>query len=139
VQKWTNWGSRHRFVGKCVLWDHFPETTIADGEFVDVCALGGRADAAPAQPPGPAIQRGRDLSCVSPGGRRSASPPASGVDCPRTFLGHLRHNVEPYRPQELRMVMSEVSLRRIEELVLGVALELRPALAVGDPAVPSIG
>jgi hypothetical protein len=31
--------------------------------------------------------------------------------------------------------MSEVSLRRIEEFLLGVARELRPALAVGDPAV----
>jgi hypothetical protein len=36
------------------------------------------------------------------------------------------------------MVMSEVSLRRIEELLLGVALELRPTLAVGDPIVLSI-
>lgn len=36
------------------------------------------------------------------------------------------------------MVMSEVSLRRIEELVLGVALQLRPTLAKGDPAVLSI-
>jgi hypothetical protein len=36
------------------------------------------------------------------------------------------------------MVMSEVSLRRIEELLLGVALHLRPTLAVGDPAVLSI-
>jgi hypothetical protein len=33
------------------------------------------------------------------------------------------------------MVMSEVSLRRIEELLLGVALELRPTLAIGDPMV----
>jgi hypothetical protein len=36
------------------------------------------------------------------------------------------------------MVMSEVSLCRIEELLLGVALELRPTLAVGDPIVLSI-
>jgi hypothetical protein len=36
------------------------------------------------------------------------------------------------------MVMSEVSLRRVEELLLGIALELRPALAEGDPAVLSI-
>lgn len=36
------------------------------------------------------------------------------------------------------MVMSEVSLRRVEELLLGVALELRPTLAVGDPAVLSV-
>jgi hypothetical protein len=36
------------------------------------------------------------------------------------------------------MVMSEVSLRRIEELLLGITLELRPTLAVGDPIVLSI-
>jgi hypothetical protein len=34
--------------------------------------------------------------------------------------------------------MSEVSLRRIEELLFGITLELRPALAVGDPIVLSI-
>jgi hypothetical protein len=33
--------------------------------------------------------------------------------------------------------MSEVSLCRVEELLLGIALELRPALAVGNPAVLS--
>ncbi len=35
------------------------------------------------------------------------------------------------------MVMSEVSLCRIEELLLGVPHELRPTLAIGDPAVLS--
>ena len=34
------------------------------------------------------------------------------------------------------MVMCEVPLNRIEELLLGFASELRPALAVGDPPVP---
>ena len=33
-------------------------------------------------------------------------------------------------------MMCEVPLSRFEELLLGVARELRPALAVGDPAVP---
>jgi hypothetical protein len=32
-------------------------------------------------------------------------------------------------------MMSEVSLRRVEELLFGVALELRPTLAIGDPVV----
>jgi len=36
------------------------------------------------------------------------------------------------------MVMSEVSLCRIEELLLGIALQLRPTLAKGGPAVPSV-
>jgi hypothetical protein len=36
------------------------------------------------------------------------------------------------------MVMSEVSLRRVEELLLGVALQLRPTLAIGDPVVLSV-
>lgn len=34
------------------------------------------------------------------------------------------------------MMMREVSLNRIEELLLGVAAELRPALAASDPSVP---
>ena len=32
-------------------------------------------------------------------------------------------------------MMGEVSLSRIEQLLLGVSCELRPALAVGDPTV----
>jgi len=34
------------------------------------------------------------------------------------------------------MVMCEVSLSRFEELLLRIACEARPALAVGDPTVP---
>ena len=33
------------------------------------------------------------------------------------------------------MMMSEVPLDRVEELLLGVASETRPALAVGNPSV----
>jgi hypothetical protein len=33
------------------------------------------------------------------------------------------------------MVMCEVPLSRFEELLLGIAREARPALAVGDPMV----
>jgi len=36
------------------------------------------------------------------------------------------------------MVMCEVPLSRREELLLIVACKLRPALAVGDPPVPSV-
>ena len=45
--------------------------------------------------------------------------PPSGVDCPRTLLGHLRHHIQLQRPQELWVVMCEVLLRRLEELLLG--------------------
>ena len=34
------------------------------------------------------------------------------------------------------MVVCKVLLNRVEELLLGCAGELRPALAVGDPSVP---
>jgi hypothetical protein len=51
-------------------------------------------------------------------------------------LGHLHHHVSPQCPEELRMVMCEVTLSRFEELLLGIAREARPALAVGDPTVP---
>ena len=37
------------------------------------------------------------------------------------------------------MVMSEMSLCRIEQCLLGIAPELRPALAVGNPAVLLLG
>lgn len=37
------------------------------------------------------------------------------------------------------MVMSEVSLCRIEERLLGIAHELRPTLAIGDSAGFSVG
>jgi hypothetical protein len=33
-------------------------------------------------------------------------------------------------------MMSEVSLRRVEQLLLGVACELRPTLAESNPTVP---
>ena len=35
-------------------------------------------------------------------------------------------------------MMREVPLSRIEELLLGIASELRPALTVGDPAGPFV-
>jgi hypothetical protein len=34
--------------------------------------------------------------------------------------------------------MCEVALKRCEELALVIACELRPALAIGDPPVPSV-
>ena len=55
---------------------------------------------------------------------------------PPDVLGHLNHHVSPQCPEELRMVMCEVSLSRFEELLLRIACEARPALAVGDPTVP---
>jgi hypothetical protein len=55
---------------------------------------------------------------------------------PPDVLGHLNHHVSPQCPKELRMVMCEVPLSRFEELLLGIAREARPALAVGDPTVP---
>ena len=36
------------------------------------------------------------------------------------------------------MVMGEVSLCRVEQLLFGVALQLRPTLAIGNPAVLSV-
>ena len=36
------------------------------------------------------------------------------------------------------MVVCEVSLHCIEELLIGLSCELRPALAVGDPSVPFV-
>ena len=57
---------------------------------------------------------------------------------PPDVLGHLTHHPWSQRPQELGMMVSEVSLSRGEELSLVVACELRPTLAVGDSSVPSV-
>ena len=57
---------------------------------------------------------------------------------PPDVLGHLTHHPRPQRPQELRMVVSEVSLSRQEELALVAPCEFRPTLAVGDSSVPSV-
>jgi hypothetical protein len=48
----------------------------------------------------------------------------------------LKHHIRLQRPEELRMMVCEVLLNRIEELRVGAACQLRPALAVGDPMVP---
>ena len=71
------------------------------------------------------------------GGRWSAHRPPSGALPPGArrrlrapdVLGHLVHHIQLQRPEELRMMVSEVLLHRIEQLLLGAAGELRPALA----------
>jgi hypothetical protein len=55
---------------------------------------------------------------------------------PPDVLGHLNHHVSLQCPKELRVAMCEVPLSRFEELLLGIAREARPALAMGDPTVP---
>jgi len=54
---------------------------------------------------------------------------------PPDVLGHLMHRVQLQCPEELGVMMSEVSLNRVEQFLLGVSGELRPALAVSDPAM----
>lgn len=68
--------------------------------------------------------------------RPRAIPPrvALGATAPNV-LGHLGYHVQLQRPEELWMVSGEVQLRRLVELLLGVADEERPALASRDPSV----
>jgi hypothetical protein len=54
---------------------------------------------------------------------------------PHDVLGHLIHRVQLQCPKELGVMMCEVSLDRVEQLLLGSACELRPAFADGDPPV----
>lgn len=54
---------------------------------------------------------------------------------PPDVLGHLMHRVQLQCPEELGVMMSEVSLNRLEQLLLGLSCELRPALAVSDPTM----
>src|SRR5690242_19496287 len=63
-------------------------------------------------------------------------PRAPRASMPPDVLGHLHHHVQLQRPQELGVVMCDVPLDRVEELLLGPACKLRPALAVSDPSVP---
>jgi hypothetical protein len=48
----------------------------------------------------------------------------------------LEHHFRLQCPQELWVVVCEVSLHRIEELLVRIARELRPALASSDPPLP---
>ena len=52
------------------------------------------------------------------------------------ILGHLKHHLRLKRPQELWMMACEVPLDRVEQLRVGVARELRPALALGGTTLP---
>ena len=54
---------------------------------------------------------------------------------PPDVLGHLMHRLQLQCPEELGVMMSEVSLDRIEQLLFGSACELRPAFAEGNPPV----
>jgi hypothetical protein len=49
------------------------------------------------------------------------------------ILGHLKHHIRLQCPQELGMVVREMSLNRLKELFVGPTRELRPALTVGHP------
>ena len=57
---------------------------------------------------------------------------------PRDVLGHLIDHVQLQRPEELRVMMGDVSLYRLEELLLRTSGELRPALAIRDPPMPLV-
>jgi len=48
------------------------------------------------------------------------------------ILGHLKHQLGLQSPQELRVVMCEMSLDRGEELLVVAPCELRPTLAMRD-------
>ena len=97
------------------------------------------AHARPTQPNGPAESEAVTCPQVKKRLWRAAVCVAARLQAliapARTFLGHLRHHVEPNRPHQLGVVMSEVSLRRVEELLLRNArrASCAPTLAVGDP------
>jgi hypothetical protein len=48
-------------------------------------------------------------------------------------LGHLKYHLRLQCPEELGVVMREMSLDGVEELRVGAACELRPALALRHP------
>jgi hypothetical protein len=49
------------------------------------------------------------------------------------------HHIQLQRPEELWMMVCEMTLGRIEQLFLRISRELRPALAVGNPPVTISG
>ena len=79
---------------------------------------------------------GRAVVCTPPA-RRSLPPGARGRHAPRRPRPFESPPPAPM-PRGAGVVMCEVSLSRVEELLLGIARESRPALAVGDPAVPFV-
>ena len=54
---------------------------------------------------------------------------------PPDLLGHLMHRLQLQCPEELGVMMCEVSLDRVEQLLLGSACKLRPAFADDNPPV----
>ena len=87
----------------------------------------------------------RDAAAPRAGGCLRAARPEP-VLCPRApvgatssdILGHLHHQLRRQRPQELGMVVREMPLDRLEQLLIGAACKLRPAVAVGDLSLPLI-
>jgi hypothetical protein len=67
------------------------------------------------------------------GGLQHRPPPQRLV--PPDLLGHLMHRVQLQCPEELGVMMCEVSLDRVEQLLLGSACKLRPAFADDNPPV----
>jgi hypothetical protein len=65
-------------------------------------------------------------------------PPGAIGATSSNLLSHLHHHRRIQRPQQLGMVMREMPLHGLKQLLIGAACELRPALAVGDPAFPLI-
>jgi hypothetical protein len=65
-------------------------------------------------------------------------PPGAIGATSSDILGHLHHDLRIQRPQELGMVVREMLLYRLEQLLIGVSCETRPALAVGDSPLPSV-
>ena len=57
---------------------------------------------------------------------------------PPDVLGHLMHRFQLQRPEELRMMMGEMSLSRGKQLLFGLSCELRPTFAEGDPSVAAL-
>jgi hypothetical protein len=78
---------------------------------------------------------GRAVVCTPPAPRGFA-PGRPWASVPSYVLGHLNHHVTPQCPEETWMMVSEVSLSRVEELLFGIAREARPALAICNSSVP---
>ena len=95
-------------------------------------AADGRSRRCTADRPRRLQERAPGAGGVCDTARPNQAPPGA---CATDILGHLQHHLRLQRPQELRMVVCEVSLDRVEELRVGITSELRPALALGDPAL----
>ncbi len=105
-----------------------PQTQITDEpDLVRLCSLSPRTTSGRQLPGRPPRRTELVKTLRADGGLQHRPPPKRLV--PPDVLGHLMHRFQLQCPEELWVMMCEVSLDRVEQLLLGSACDLRPTFA----------